>query len=467
MADPTAEDIRAPNFGPPLASIAGELADIPCAGATFLSPRQKRKTGIRQDAPQEDEEDHVSRNGRSLVLAALRRLRTDFCSIADNSRKRTGRGAQEAELFQARCRNIVIRTPLRRNRGRRQFRRRPSRRECGQHPSSRLAHKNHDAVSAVRAARGRTADAREQIDRVRKRDRTGADQARPQGRANAVGRRCHQGAGHKIGERRRRRDCRGACRQRRGIRQGDDAQGARARHEPHGLQERLRLAGRRSGHHRPRPGPARDGDPGPLPEILSLLRDQRLQMARRFDAQPQPPARQGRRRGRHQDRLYARIGLQSCHLGQTRQAAPRGGRSGRTHGRRPRRPHARIDRSPCRRRRDQPHGAACRRGARSNRTARQGARCVSRESAASRQRNGQGGAAAKAGRAEAGHRHDRRHSAGPAGAGARIDRTDQAQSRENPDGESERIPDGGARAGVAVVADAGDVANACRAWRAQ
>jgi D-alanyl-D-alanine carboxypeptidase len=41
--------------------------------------------------------------------------------------------------------------------------------------------------------------------------------------------------GLKVGQRRRRRDCRSTRRQRRGIRQSDDAQGARARHEPHAL----------------------------------------------------------------------------------------------------------------------------------------------------------------------------------------------------------------------------------------
>ena len=38
------------------------------------------------------------------------------------------------------------------------------------------------------------------------------------------------------------------------LRPHDDAQGARARHEPHRLPQRLRPAGRRAGHHRARPG---------------------------------------------------------------------------------------------------------------------------------------------------------------------------------------------------------------------
>ena len=133
--------------------------------------------------PEENEEDHVSRNGRGLVQASLRRFRTDLCSAADHSRKRAGGGAlEEARLFQARGRHLVIRTALCRHRGGCQYRRRAARRERGQRPSSGFADENHDALSAVRAARGRTADAREQIDRIRTRHRTGADQARPQSR---------------------------------------------------------------------------------------------------------------------------------------------------------------------------------------------------------------------------------------------------------------------------------------------
>ena len=55
----------------------------------------------------------------------------------------------------------------------------------------------------------------------------------------------------------------------------------------------------------------------------------------------------------------------------------------------------------------------------------------------------------------------------PACAGARIDRSDQAEPREDTHREGERIADRIARADVAAVADAGDLANACRARRAQ
>jgi hypothetical protein len=57
------------------------------------------------------------------------------------------------------------------------------------------------------------------------------------------------------------------------LRQADDAQGARARHEPHGLSQRQRPAQRRPGHHRARSGDARPRDPGSLPALLPLFRD--------------------------------------------------------------------------------------------------------------------------------------------------------------------------------------------------
>ena len=59
-------------------------------------------------------------------------------------------------------------------------------------------------------------------------------------------------------------------------------------------------------------------DPGPLPAILSLFLDPELRLRGMRIAQPQSPARARRRRGRHQDRLYARVRFQSRHLGQAR-----------------------------------------------------------------------------------------------------------------------------------------------------
>ena len=74
------------------------------------------------------------------------------------------------------------------------------------------------------------------------RRRADADQARPQARQHARGRRRDQGHGHAFGQRRRRGGG-GSDRRRRGrVRQADDAQGAGARHEPHRLQERVRPA---------------------------------------------------------------------------------------------------------------------------------------------------------------------------------------------------------------------------------
>ena len=78
----------------------------------------------------------------------------------------------------------------------------------------------------------------------------------------------------------------------------------------HGLSQRLRPAQRRTGHHGARSGHARPRDPGPLPALLPLFRDRRVQLSRPLDPQPQSPARQCRRRRRHQDRLYPRLRLQ-------------------------------------------------------------------------------------------------------------------------------------------------------------
>ena len=114
---------------------------------------------------------------------------------------------------------------------RRQFRRDAVRQQPRRQPPSRLADQDHDALSAVRAARGRQDEARYRNGRVRARLRTGADQARPAPRPDHQGRRRHQGTGDALGQRRRRRDRRSHRRRRRRFRQADDAQGARARHD--------------------------------------------------------------------------------------------------------------------------------------------------------------------------------------------------------------------------------------------
>ena len=131
---------------------------------------------------------------------------------------------------------------------------------------SGLAHQDHDALSAVRAARSRQAQARHTDEGVVARLPSGAHQARPATKArrsrveDAI-----KALVTQIRQRRRRRDRRGDRRRRRDLRQDDDAQGARARHEPHRLSQRLRPARRRTGHHGARPGDARPRDPGPLP----------------------------------------------------------------------------------------------------------------------------------------------------------------------------------------------------------
>ena len=68
-------------------------------------------------------------------------------------------------------------------------------------------------------------------------------------------------------------------------------------HVAHRLQERVRPAGRRSGHHRARSGPARACDPGTLPALLSLFLDPVLRLSRHENGEPQSPA--GSRRRRH------------------------------------------------------------------------------------------------------------------------------------------------------------------------
>ena len=75
----------------------------------------------------------------------------------------------------------------------------------------------------------------------------------------------------------------------------------------HHLSQRLRPAERRTDHHRARPGAARHRHPGALPEVLPVFFAGELRLSRPRHAQPQPAARQGRRRRRHQDRLHPRL----------------------------------------------------------------------------------------------------------------------------------------------------------------
>ncbi len=79
--------------------------------------------------------------------------------------------------------------------------------------------------------------------------------------------------------------------------------------------------------------------------------------------QSQPPARQGRRRRRHQDRLHPRLRIQSGHLGAARRPPCRRGRARRHQRRRPRRAHAPAAGAARRQRLDPPHRADDRRSA--------------------------------------------------------------------------------------------------------
>ena len=82
----------------------------------------------------------------------------------------------------------------------------------------------------------------------------------------------------------------------------------------------------------------------PLPRLLSLFRDVVLQVSRPDDAQSQSSARPSGGARRHQDWLHEGVGLQSRHLGATRQPAHRVSGAGRCVGWRPGCTHAQPDR---------------------------------------------------------------------------------------------------------------------------
>ena len=116
---------------------------------------------------------------------------------------------------------------------RRQFRRGADVEQSRRAAPSGFAHQDHDALSAVRASRVRQDEARHRDAGVPARRRSGSDQAQPASRPDHPRRGRDQGSRHPLRQRRRRRDRRSDRRQRRRFRQDDDAQGARARHEPH------------------------------------------------------------------------------------------------------------------------------------------------------------------------------------------------------------------------------------------
>ena len=123
-----------------------------------------------------------------------------------------------------------------------------------------------------------------------------------------------------------------------------------------GLSQRQRPAQRRTGHHRARPGHAGPRDPGSLPALLPVFRDHHVQLSRPVDPQSQSPARQCRRRRRHQDRLHPRFRLQPRDLDAPRQP-PSGGCGARRPQRRlARRHHAQPARRKPRQERHHAHG---------------------------------------------------------------------------------------------------------------
>ena len=137
-------------------------------------------------------------------------------------------------------------------------------------------------------------------------------------------RRRHQGGGDQVRQRHRRRHRRGHRRQRERLRRNDDAQGPCARHDAHGLSQRLRPARRRADHHGlgPRhPRARRSRRISRATTTISRLHE--FAFAWPAHPQPQPSAGPGRGHGRHEDRLHRRLRLQPARLGPSRRPLPR------------------------------------------------------------------------------------------------------------------------------------------------
>ena len=191
---------------------------------------------------------------------------------------------------------------------------------------------------------------------LRARGGAGAVQARHRARRHDQRRGRDQGGRDPLGQRHRGRDRRGDRPRRKHFRRDDDAQGARARHVEHDLSQRLGPAQRRADHHRARPDhPRRARSRSASRATSTISRPHEFDYAGEIDRQPQPSARPGRRRRRHQDRLHPRLRLQSPDLGASRR--PLAGRrgDGRPHGRRARPDHGEPDRRPYRRSLDHAH----------------------------------------------------------------------------------------------------------------
>ncbi len=265
------------------------------------------------------------------------------------------------------CRGIGLcgtSSALRRYRGGRQFRQRAACHHTGCPAAPGLTHQDHDAVSAVRAARGRQAPARQPTRGLGGSRCSDADQARIAGQQHHSSRGCDQGDRDAIGKRRLGR-CGGGDRRRRGrIRQADDAQGAGARDDPYRLQERFRPSGRRPGDHGARSIHPRAGHSGALSELLQVFFDPLFHLSRAADRQPQPSSWKRRRRRWYQDRLHPRFRFQSGDLGAAGRSPLGCSRHGRQQRRQPRRKDARADqREDCRglHQADRPADRCCRR----------------------------------------------------------------------------------------------------------
>ena len=127
------------------------------------------------------------------------------------------------------------------DRGRRQHRPSAGSVQSGCAAPSGVADQDHDALPAVRAARCRQDHARHAPEGIAARRRPGSDQARSQARLDHPGRGRHQGRRDTVGERRCGHHRGKPRRQRRRLRQADDAKSPRAWHEPAPLMSMRRV----------------------------------------------------------------------------------------------------------------------------------------------------------------------------------------------------------------------------------
>ena len=288
----------------------------------------------------------VLRAGRSLPRAPLGMFEPRRCRRDARGDHRSRRCAPaQAPLRQAAPRPpSKLQPALRRDRGRRQDRRgaAPGGPDGPRHPG--LADQDHDALSAVRAARSRQDHARHADAGVRGGREPGADQARASSPATR--------------SRSRTRSRASSPSRPTTPPWSSPKRSAAAKTNSRAMMTRKASAlGMRNTVYRNASGLPND-------EQITTARDQALlgiAIQQRFPKyyryfslasfvyrgkrhpQPQPAARQGGRRRRHQDRLHPRLGLQSRHLGQARLSPHRRGGAGRPLRRQPRRADARTD----------------------------------------------------------------------------------------------------------------------------